>query len=308
MLCALALCSLLGCSSEDGGNPASGSGASGGSGSSGAGGGAGSSPDGCPPFPAFPDESCTGWKHTGVTLQDCVVDGYVFDSNVTFDSCYFPKGLVIGGANVTITRSQVHGTVTAHWSNDYDLQGLKLIDVEIEESDNPEPVFAAVAGHNYGCLRCDVHHTGTGIHVGNNAVIEDSYTHDFIYTDGAHGAGIGMGQGHGNNSKVIHNNIQCNRLAGQTQICSSALSLYDEPTLDNVLVQNNLLNTVGGYCTYGGGTNGTNIRYLDNRFGKKFHPDCGGYGPVAVFYTANAGNVWSGNEWEDGSGTVDPSN
>lgn len=23
---------------------------------------------GCPPFPAFPDASCTGWQHTGVTL------------------------------------------------------------------------------------------------------------------------------------------------------------------------------------------------------------------------------------------------
>lgn len=258
----------------------------------------------CPAFPQFPGAGCTGWKHTGVKLHDC--EGFIEASNVTFDSCYFPKGVTAKGANITIKRSQVHGTISAHWSNNLDFKNLVLIDVEVEEATNMNPDRAAIGGHNFSCLRCDVHHTGTGIHVGNNATVTDSWTHDFIMTPGAHGAGMGEGQGHGNNSKIIHNNIECNRLPGQEQVCSSALSLYDEPTLDNVLVQNNLFNTVGGYCTYGGGADGTNIRYIDNRFGKKYHSGCGQYGPVAAFFAGSKGNVWSGNAWQDGSGPVNP--
>src|SRR5262249_23164185 len=139
------------------------------------------------------------------------------------------------------------------------------------------------------------------MHLGNNSVVQDSYMHDFDYTAGDHGAGMGEGQGSGFHSRIIHNNIQCNRLAGQTQTCSSALSLYDEPTLDDVLVQNNLFNTYDGYCTYGGGPHGTNIRYIGNVFGQKFHSGCGYYGPVAAFYPGNSGNQWTGNTYQNGT-------
>lgn len=261
----------------------------------------------CPAFPAFPDEKCTGYLHTGVTLHDCATDAIIIDvDNSTYDSCYFPKGVTIKAANVTIKRSHVHGTVDAHWSFILDYKNLALIDVEIEDAGNLNPDRAPLGGHNFSCLRCDVHHTGTGIHVGNNSTVTDSRTHDFIMTPGAHGAGMGEGQGHGNNSKIIHNNIECNRLPGQEQVCSSALSLYDEPTLDNVLVKNNLFNTVGGYCTYGGGADGTNIKYIDNYFGKKYFSICGQYGPVAAFFSKNPGNEWTGNVWADGSGPVPP--
>jgi hypothetical protein len=265
----------------------------------------------CPAFPAFPNENCTGWKHTGVSLQNCdnqTDNGYIWDDGQkTFDKCYFSKTLTIEGANVKITRSQVHGLISTHWSHNYDFRNLILEDVEIEQEGNNDADQAAIGGHNYTCTRCNVHHTGSGIHVGNNTVIKDSYTHDFNYTQDAHGAGIGAGQGNGNGAQIIHNNIQCNRLPGQPTICSSALSLYDEPTIDNVLVKNNLFNTTGGYCVYGGGSNGTNIRFIDNYFGKKFNPECAVYGPVAVFYKNNTGNVWTGNKWQDGSGDVPPS-
>lgn len=263
----------------------------------------------CPAFPAFPDENCTGWKHTGITLHNCdeqTDGGYIWDDAAvkSFDSCYFSKALTIEGANVTIKRSQVHGNISTHWSHSYDFRNLILEDVEIEDEGNAGAYLSAVGGHNFSCLRCNVHHTGTGIHLGNNAVIEDSYMHDFNYTDGAHGAGIGAGQGNGNGAQVIHNNVQCNRLPGQPTICSSAMSLYDEPTIDNVLVKNNLFNTTGGYCIYGGGEDGTNIRFIDNYFGKKFNPECAVYGPATAFYPNSPGNVWSGNKWQDGSGDV----
>lgn len=292
-------------------NPGTG-GSNGGGGSGGdTGGGGGSTPVGeCPPFPAFPDENCTGWQHTGVTLQECATDnGYIWDSNLTFDSCYFPQSLTIYGNNITITRSQVHGTVTPHWSKTYDFGNLTLVDVEIEQTGVDNINSAAIAGHNYSCLRCNVHHTLSGMHFGNNTTIRDSYTHDFQYRDGAHGTGIGAGQGHGSDSEITHNNIQCNRLPGQPPICSSAMSIYPESndqggTVHNVTVKNNLFNAAGAYCVYAGGLPATNINFIDNWFGKKFYPGCAGYGPVTA--QQPEGGQWVGNVWADGSGPVVP--
>lgn len=266
----------------------------------------------CPAYPAFPDEYCTGWKHTGVTLRNCdsqTDKGYIWDDGKTFDSCYFSKTLTIKAAKVTITRSQIHGNISTHWSNSYDFRGLTLIDVEIEDQGNPQASKAAIGGHNFSCTRCNVHHTGTGIHFGDNSVVRDSYTHDFNYTPEAHGSGVAAGQGTGSNAKIIHNNIQCNRLAGQPTICSSALSIYPETnqqggTVHNVLVEKNLFNTTGAYCVYAGGLPATNIDFIDNHFGKKFTKNCAGYGPVASYQSA--GGKWINNVWADGSGPVVP--
>lgn len=303
-----------------GGNGGGGNGGgSGGGGTGGGGSGEGGGENGggnqytleCPAYPAFPNELCTGWRHTGVTLTDCTNqtdNGYIWDSNLTFDKCYFSKPLTIYGNNITITRSQVHGTITPHWSKNYSFGNLTLVDVEIEQTGDESVLSAAVAGHNYSCLRCDVHHTITGMHFGDNVTITDSYTHDFQWRDGAHGAGIGAGQGHGSNSRIIHNNIQCNRISGPP-ICSSALSIYPETndqggTLHNVDVERNLFNATGAYCVYAGGFPATNINFRNNHFGKKFYPGCAGYGPVTS-YTGHG--VWEGNIWDDGSGPVIPS-
>lgn len=288
----------------------------GGTGGGGGGGGdAGTPPGECPAFPAFPDENCTGWEHTGVTLTDCTNltdNGYIWDDNPikTFDSCYFSKSLTIQAANVTITRSQVHGHVSTHWSNNYDFRNLTLRDVEIEQEGVQDITNAAVAGHNYSCLRCNVHHTLSGMHFGNNTTIRDSYTHDFQWRDEAHGAGIGTGQDHGTNSSIIHNNIQCNRISGPP-ICSSALSIYPEDdngdgiTVHNVQVEKNLFNATGAYCVYAVSIAGSNINFIDNYFGKKFYPECAGYGPVTGY--GPAGGQWINNVWADGSGPVVPS-
>lgn len=324
------------------------------------GGGGGGGTATCPPFPAFPDENCTGWRHTGRTsLQNCddrTDHGYIWDDNPnkTFIGCYFSTRLVIQASSVIIQESQIHGVIVAHGSNNYSLMGAQFTDVEIENcysatdctTVNPNMNYdndtAAITGHQFTCLRCHIHNTVTGIHPGDYAEVRDSYMHDFQIEpdtndqnapDRNHGAGIGMGQNNGHHSKIIHNNIQCNRLPGQYQQCSSALSLYDEPRLDDVLVQNNLFNAKNGYCVYGGGANGTNIRFIDNYFGKKFNPYCGGNtGPISVafFYfpndfvstnggddggctfpeatspKCNRGNVWQGNKWQDGSGDALP--
>lgn len=300
-------------------NPANGgnnNGGNSGGGDNNNGGGGNTTPAGeCPAYPAFPDQNCTGWRHTGVTLTDCTPltdNGYIWDGQQTvFDSCYFSTNLTIQAANVKITRSQVHGVISYHWSNNYSFRGLQLIDVEVEQEGYPSgSAGVAISGSNWSCLRCDAHHTVSGMHFGDNTHIRDSYTHDFYWQDGSHGAGIGTGQDHGSNSTIIHNNIQCNRVNGPP-ICSSALSIYPEDdngdgiTLSNVQVEKNLFNATGAYCVYAVSIPGSNINFRDNYFGKKFYSGCAGYGPVTGY--GPDGGVWINNIWADGSGPVIPS-
>jgi hypothetical protein len=44
------------------------------------------------------------------------------------------------------------------------------------------------------------------------------------------------------------------------------------------------------------------IRIIDNTFGRKNHPECGGLGAIAQFSSTNGtGNVFTGNVWGDGA-------
>lgn len=299
-------------------NNGGGTGSGGGGGGDTGGGGGGSPQEICPAWPTFPDQNCTGWEHTGVTLHNCddLLDGngsgdfWIWDDTPTktFDSCYFSGNVTVQSAGVTITRSQVHGSISPHWSSNYSLRGLTLVDVEIEQEGVAVP-RGAVGGNDWSCLRCDAHHGVTGMHFGDNTTIRDSYVHDMQWLEESHGSGIATGQDHGSNSSIIHNNIQCNRVNGPP-ICSSALSIYPEDdngdgiTVHNVQVEKNLFNATGAYCVYAVDVPGSNVNFIDNYFGKKFYPGCAGYGPVASY--SPLGGQWIGNVWADGSGPVVP--
>jgi hypothetical protein len=254
----------------------------------------------CPGFPAFPDQSCTGWRHTGVSLRTCPTT--ITDHGSTWDGCRFPGGVTIQARDVTITRSLIDGLVEPHDS----LMNLTLIDVEIDGAGQPDPHGEAAIGNgDYTCVRCHIHSAGRGANLDRNVRIEDSYLHGFVYTDGVHQTAIGSNGGSG--FTIIHNNLECS-----TDGCSAALALYgDFFPIEDVLIQRNLFNTTGSYCTYAGSVDGkpfpvgTGIRYLDNRFGTTYHPQCGIYGPV-ISWGQHQGNVWQGNQWQDGSGPVDP--
>ena len=66
----------------------------------------------------------------------------------------------------------------------------------------------------------------------------------------------------------------------------------------NVLVEGNLLNG-GSYCTYGGGDGSTNVRYINNKFGRTVYDNCGRHGPVAAWNASGPGNQWTNNTWAD---------
>lgn len=300
-----------GSSNSGGGGNTSGGGSSNGeqsgdSGGSGNGGGNGNGgEEGCS-YPNFPDESCTGWQHTGVSLHTSACPTTITTDNATYDSCRFTGALLIDASNVTITRSKIEGRVVPINSPDDSLRGLTLTDVEIDGQGEWDFNQSAIGNSDYTCTRCHIHSTGRGANIIENVLIQDSYLHGWVTQEGDHETAIGSNGGSGN--QVVHNNVACDSSG-----CSSALSLYgDFEQINDWLIEKNLFTTSsGGYCTHAGSDadkpfpNATNVRYIDNHFSKQYNAQCGVFGPVTS-WAFNTGNVWSGNVWADGSGAVNP--
>ena len=291
---------------------------------------------GCPPFPAFPDEKCTGYKHsTGFTSESQLTpckegdgdeDGHFTKANAVYDKCLFKQFVRIRAANITITNSKIIGNVAppaGHHANPYDYQGLKLIDVEItpftdaqiaqftapEIANSPVPTSAQNVdpgsegpigdGANYSCLRCYIHHAAKSAGGGDGVKFIDSYVNSITWTEGQHGAAFGIN--HGVNVEIVHNNLNCyrwnDRAIGFDQGCSSALSIYDEGRLDGVLVKNNLVSTAGQYCVYTGGPTGKNVRFIDNRFDKKSYTEPGSGLGYVTFRNDKCGRAGPVHSW-----------
>jgi hypothetical protein len=148
--------------------------------------------------------------------------------------------------------------------------------------------------------RTDIHGCSAGVSSGGG-LVQDSYIHDMAQVPGlSHDVGVASNGGGG--LSVIHNTI-----LNQYDQTATVAFYQDFGTQQNNLVQNNLL-AGGGYCVYGGtGTKGgtTNIRFINNRFSQKYHPNCGYFGIVASFNRNDPGNTWTGNYWDHDLSSVD---
>ena len=273
-------------------------------------------------LPAYPDASCTGWEHTGVTLTTITtasdVDGAYFDPdgnlNITqdgkvidgirFDGCIF-----IRADNVTIKRSLLtrgwcaEGTISAQLGS---YTNITIEDVEID-GENEDPGFSGISGNNFTCLRCNIHGVGTPIRAATNVRVTDSYLHGNSFAGSSHNSGLSVHEG--GDIVLQHNYIRCD--AGFN--CTAALELnskdsYDETgaVLNDITIENNRLYSASGYCMYGGWdtsqtrnpggpAHATNIKVLNNAFDA-----CNDLGPLANWAptlgeATAAGNLWSGN-------------
>ena len=238
----------------------------------------------------------------------------------SYDSCLWTSSVQVMTSNVTITRSRVLGRVGDGGTGLYynSTRNLRLVDVEIDGSTFNDPFGQAAIGQDgWSCLRCNVHHTGRGANFGTNVSITDSWFHDFVQASpGAHMSAAGNTGGQ--HSAIVHNTLDCAPGA-----CSGALVMYGDfsPIVD-IEIRNNLFNSGGSYCLYAGSAGGkpypvaTNVRVVDNRWGRKYNPPqqpggpsgprCGIYGPVAGGTWPSAPpSVWSGNAWIDG-GVINP--
>lgn len=241
----------------------------------------------------FPNDSNTGWQHTGVTLTPMSGTVTITTDNYVLDSVDISGVLRINANNVTVKRSRVRGNggSSAVILVQSGKSGAQIIDTEIDglgSSNN-----GIVTRTNATVLRCNIKNCSDGIRPDDNTLIQDSYIYLVQAPAGAHTDGI---QTYGANYvDIIHNNID---LVGPQYV--NGVIFIDNGS-HHITVENNLLN--GGAYAFRGGSTYTVV--TDNTFGQKYSSVCGIYGPVNGYNSSGTGNQWSGNVYE-GGGTVSP--
>jgi hypothetical protein len=213
--------------------------------------------------------------------------------------------LTITAGDVTLRRFRVRGCAREPViSVGYGLTGVVIEDCEID-GEFLNAAAAAVGYDGYTIRRCDIHGTGSGLHMTNNVVIEDNWVHDLHEGEDSHNDAV-LTNG-GAHMVVRHNTLE----NPHTQ--TAVVALYgDVEAVVDVVVEDNLLDG-GGYTVYGGSVAGkpysdgaSGIRFTGNRFGRRFFPNGGRYGPVSGFDPGRPGNLWAGNVWHDSGAPVEP--
>lgn len=274
---------------------------------------------------AWPDATRTGWQATGVTLQTLtnsssgsgwhceLVAGnpvlYVTEDGAVLDGLdIYDRYLRIMANNVTVRRCRIrNGGYYCIFIGDLptEYSGLTLEDCEIDGTgDTTNYTICINASLNATFRRCNIHSmasSGPRLTTGNT--VEDCWLHDYYHGEDGHEAGMSSNASdHG--IVIRHNNISIN-----TEGASSCLALYRDFGIPyDILVEGNLFNG-GNYGVMCGIDDSghtwpptNDMRFINNVFGREFHPECGLYGPQAQFSSTNGtGNIWSGNTWGDGA-------
>jgi hypothetical protein len=206
--------------------------------------------------------------------------------------------ITVTASNVTISRFRVRGCAREPViSVGYGLRGIRIEDCEIDGG-NLNPDASAVGYDGYSIRRCDIHNTGSGLHMTNDVTVEDNWVHDLHEGQDSHNDCV-LTNG-GANLVVRHNTLE----NSHTQ--TSVVALYgDLDAVVDVAVDGNLL-VGGGYTVYGGSvpgkrhsTQAAGVRFTGNRFSRRFFPKGGSFGPVSGFEPTQPRNAWSGNVWDD---------
>lgn len=140
--------------------------------------------------------------------------------------------------------------------------------------------------------KVNVHHCTDGFRFADKVTVEDSYCHDLNSTD-PNDPHYDCAQTSGGSGLIIRRNTFVGRDT------SNILIKSDLATIDDVLVENNKFLGTPGYHVYsvtGGYGTPSNVRFLNNRFGRSF-----GFGPCSFNAPAP---VWSGNVWDDDGAVI----
>lgn len=274
----------------------------------------------CPPFPAFPDASCTGWAHTGVTLTTYSGPTTITTNGTVIDSKQINSSITIAANNVTITRSLINGQIFPSGTR----TGVLIQDVKIDGQNVGGGGAGQCVGGNSGSAggataadfvlrRVDISGCTQGVY-GRGWTLEDSYIHDLWATGSDHTEAI---LGHTGDIVIRHNYLFAGYKAGATTTdgMSAVIALYTHSSfwgdIDDIVLEKNFLKTdnsgngQAGYCLYGGNSgdnsgNATNTVYRDNVFARGADNICGWAGPV-VWLPTGGNNCWSNNKYEDGT-------
>lgn len=277
---------------------------------------------------SWPDATNTGVP-AGTSLTTYTGSCDITVANTTIDSktvdC--PSGLGVQAANFTLIRSRVTGLVRLDPdSSGYIASGgTWSITVTDSEIDAGVVQQAALCCTNMDVLRARLRggQTGAQCEVGKFCRIRDSYLAErAVHTGSWHlggflsdgtggGSCTGIGTGTGLCIELTHDTIWCDVAVNGVPDdgCSGDLQLIPNfAQIANVTITNNLLpaNLDAAYCTFGGDKSdstwptSSNVKYINNVFGRGTNNLCAAYGPWTD-YGAHAGNAWTGNAYDDGT-------
>ena len=264
------------------------------------------------PPAAWPNESNTG-PAADVVLTNYTGPLTITAANTVIDSKTVNGDLDIRATGVMIKNSVINGEVSNY---DNDATSSFTIQDSIVHNGKRDACMC-VGSHNFIALRIEVIGGNRGMYCESTCTITDSYIHGTDLKATQHASAIRVEQ----NTTLRHNTLKCDWTAiTDSEIgCSADMTGYpDFAPIKNNTIDNNFFaaNPAGlGFCAYGGGTNGkpfsgdptnaTNIKFTDNVFERGSNNKCGTWGPITDFISGRAGNVWTGNVWDNG-GVVPP--
>ncbi|MGH8081247.1 MAG: DUF4082 domain-containing protein [Lysobacter sp.] len=267
----------------------------------------------CPPFPAFPDEACTGVP-AGQRLTAISGDYSSSRDGQVIDSLSISGDLVINHHNVTVSNSRIKGFVrhTTH-------RNLVLKDVDL----GPDRCPAAnnggrrliVGDNGYTLIRAHLHHNGDDMLVaggGDPVVIQDSLIHNTCFYPGDHLDTLQFySPGQVGHVSVIHSSLDA-RPVNSTGYGNAAIFWADRPGAGSTLTIRESLLAGGGQtlAPYDSGLgSGVVIEVSDTRFVRNSQwgsacylgqNDPANHSPT-VPYNGNEGIKWLRNAWDDGT-------
>jgi hypothetical protein len=235
------------------------------------------------------------WDSRGFLEVDgngAVLNGVSVDGNVDVD-----------GSNATVSNSRIT------------LGGQNAIGISLRHTKNVTVKNNTISGVNAGSGRMmtgvkdvygdtanttiednNIAMTETGVQI-SEGLIQDNYIHDMGFISGDHTNGMTSNGGGSTPMTIRHNTVLVS--LGQTD----AVSLFEDFGFQaNRVITDNLL-AGGAYSIYGGQNKGGaatyNIQITNNRISTIYFPKGGFWGPLAAWNASGAGNVYSGNIWDN---------
>lgn len=275
-------------------------------------------PDGPDPWGGcFPGPGTTGIP-AGTTLTNYTGPCTITTANTTIDSKIINCNMSIRAANVTIRNSRITASDIG-----IDSGSLLFEDNEVNFGSNING--NGLVGSNFVVRRSNMYGGKRQVWCANTCTLENSYLHDQLAdpTGVAHESAARVEQ----HSTFRHNTLWCNAPNYPPDAgCSANQTGYPDfaPIHHNTFERNLYMATTGGYCSYGGGTNGKpfsnhadNATYIvskNNVFQRGTAPNdkssialtdkrrytCGYYGATTDYRGGRAGFEFTGNMWDDG--------
>ncbi|MCP3919678.1 MAG: LamG domain-containing protein [bacterium] len=247
-----------------------------------------------PPPPSGGDRP--GPHNTGPSdpsILQVVNQVYITTDGTVLENVDISDRLRINASNVTVRNFRVRGAAATSYAIDI-IGGHNIL---LEDGEVTGANGRLIKGSRYTARRLNVHHTGQdafGAVV--DVVIEGCWVHHLGMTPGAHADGLQMSHGgnvivRGNFFDMPHP-IYPHAPPGTGSNAAILVDCHLGP-LDDLLIEGNWFNA-GNYTIYtgaaGGATTPTNVRILNNRWGRDFR-----YGPISL----ESPTVISGNVWDD---------